>query len=72
MTFWIYNDNGNIHTQTTGDPIRMEVQVLAFGYATNDEVIVKYNEGIWMEFGYKSRDKHQDMMSWIEEIGQFC
>ncbi len=38
MTFWIYNDNGNIHTQTTGDAIRMEVQVLAFGYATNDEV----------------------------------
>jgi len=38
MTFWIYNDNGNIHTQTTGDPIRMEVQVQAFGYATSDEV----------------------------------
>lgn len=38
MTFWIYNDNGNIHTQTTGDPIRMEIQVQAFGYATADEV----------------------------------
>ena len=38
MTFWIYNDNGNIHTQTTGDPIRMEVQVQAFGYATSDEI----------------------------------
>lgn len=38
MTFWIYNDNGNIHTQTTGDPIRMEIQVQAFGYATSDEV----------------------------------
>lgn len=38
MTFWIYNDNGNIHTQTTGDPIRMEIQVQAFAYATSDEV----------------------------------
>jgi hypothetical protein len=38
MTFWVYNDNGNIHTQTTGDPIRMEIQVQAFGYATSDEV----------------------------------
>jgi len=38
MTFWIYNDNGNIHTQTTGDPIRMEIQVQGFGYTTADEV----------------------------------
>ncbi|MDX1479824.1 MAG: hypothetical protein R3301_19070, partial [Saprospiraceae bacterium] len=38
MIFWIYNDNGNIHTQTQGDPIRMEVQVQAFAYATNDEL----------------------------------
>ncbi len=38
MIFWIYNDNGNIHAQTGGDAIQMEVQVQAFGYATNDEV----------------------------------
>lgn len=38
MTFWVYNDNGNIHTQTTGDPIRMEIQAQAFAYATSDEV----------------------------------
>lgn len=38
MTFWIYNDNGNIHTNSQGDPIRMEVQVQAFAYATNDEL----------------------------------
>lgn len=38
MIYWIYNDNGGIHTQTRGDAIRMEIQVLAFGYATNDEV----------------------------------
>ncbi|MFK7946234.1 MAG: hypothetical protein AB8G11_01500 [Saprospiraceae bacterium] len=38
MIFWVYNDNGNIHTQTTGDPIRMEIQVQAFGYGTSDEI----------------------------------
>jgi len=39
MIFWIYNDAGNIHTQTnSNDQIRMEVQVEAFGYATNDEI----------------------------------
>ena len=38
MIFWIYNDNGNIHTNSQGDPIRMEVQVQAFAYATNDEI----------------------------------
>ncbi|MCB9296129.1 MAG: hypothetical protein H6559_23860 [Lewinellaceae bacterium] len=38
MIFWIYNDNGNVHTETNADPIQMEVQVQAFGYATNDEL----------------------------------
>lgn len=39
MIFWIYNDAGGAHTQT-GSPeqMRMEVQVQAFAYATNDEV----------------------------------
>lgn len=38
MTFWIYNDAGNIHAQSQGDPIQMEIQVQAFAYATNDEI----------------------------------
>ncbi|HKK75820.1 MAG TPA: hypothetical protein VJ953_12155 [Saprospiraceae bacterium] len=38
MTFWVYNDGGNIHAQSQGDPIQMEVQVQAFAYATNDEI----------------------------------
>lgn len=38
MTFWIYNDAGNIHSESMGDPIQMEVQVQAFAYATNDEI----------------------------------
>ncbi len=39
MTFWIYNDAGNTHTETGSEtPIRMEVQVQAFAYKTGDEV----------------------------------
>lgn len=38
MYFFIYNDAGNTHQATGGDPIRMEVQVQAFGYQTQDEV----------------------------------
>jgi hypothetical protein len=38
MIFWIYNDAGNIHAQSQGDAIQMEIQVQAFAYATNDEI----------------------------------
>ncbi len=40
MIFWIYNDEGGgaIHGESNGLSIRMEVQVQAFGYATNDEI----------------------------------
>lgn len=38
MYFFIYNDAGNIHNRTEGTPIRMEVQVQAYAYETQDEV----------------------------------
>ena len=36
MFFWIYNDAGNIHTESDGAAIRMEIQVQSFAYTTND------------------------------------
>lgn len=36
--FWVYNDKGNIHTETGGDAIGLEIQALAFGFTTNDEI----------------------------------
>lgn len=36
--WWVFNDKGNIHTETGGDPIGMEVRAQAFAFATNDEV----------------------------------
>jgi len=38
MIFWIYNDAGGIHGESNGIPIRMEVQVQSFAFATNDEI----------------------------------
>lgn len=36
--WWIFNDKGNIHTESNGDPIGMEIRAQAFAFATNDEV----------------------------------
>ncbi|MBP7821928.1 MAG: hypothetical protein KA010_03315 [Saprospiraceae bacterium] len=39
MFFLIYNDAGGAHTQTgTSEPIRMEIQVEAFAYASNNQL----------------------------------
>lgn len=36
--WWVMNDKGNIHTETGGDPLGMEIRSQAFAFATNDEV----------------------------------
>lgn len=36
--WWIFNDKGNIHTESNGDPIGMEIRAQAFAFTTNDEV----------------------------------
>ena len=36
--WWIFNDKGNIHTETGGEAIGMEIRAQAFAFATNDEV----------------------------------
>ncbi len=36
--WWVYNDKGNIHTETGGAAIGMEFRAQAFGFATNDEL----------------------------------
>src|SRR5690606_31893648 len=38
MLFLVYNDRGNIHSESGGIPIGLEVHLTAFGFATNDEV----------------------------------
>lgn len=36
--WWVYNDRGNIHTETGGEAIGMEFRAQAFAFATNDEL----------------------------------
>jgi len=36
--WWVYNDRGNIHTETDGASIGMEIQAQYFAFATNDEL----------------------------------
>ncbi len=36
--WWVYNDKGNIHTETNGAAIGMEIRAQAFAFSTNDEL----------------------------------
>jgi hypothetical protein len=36
--YWIFNDKGNIHTESTGAPIGMEIRAQAFAFTSNDEI----------------------------------
>ncbi|HET6243485.1 MAG: T9SS type A sorting domain-containing protein [Bacteroidetes bacterium] len=36
--WWVFNDKGNVHTETGGSPIGMEVRAQAFAFSTNDEI----------------------------------
>ncbi len=36
--WWVFNDKGNIHTETNGQAIGLEIRAQAFAFATNDEI----------------------------------
>ncbi len=36
--WWVYNDKGNIHTETNGDAIGMEIRAQYFAFSTADEL----------------------------------
>jgi len=36
--WWVFNDKGNIHTETNANPIGMEIRAQAFAFSTNDEI----------------------------------
>lgn len=39
QTIWsVYNDKGNVHSETQGDPIGMEIRAQYFAFSTNDEI----------------------------------
>lgn len=36
--WWVFNDKGNVHGETGGAAIGLEIQAQAFGFQTNDEI----------------------------------
>jgi len=36
--WWVFNDVGNAHTETSSEPIGLEIRAQAFGFKTNDEI----------------------------------
>ncbi|MBN1338405.1 MAG: hypothetical protein JXA03_03730, partial [Bacteroidales bacterium] len=36
--WWVFNDKGNFHTESSGSAIGMEIRAQAFGFSTNDEI----------------------------------
>ncbi len=36
--WWVFNDKGNLHTESLGAPIGLEIRAQAFAFATNDEI----------------------------------
>jgi hypothetical protein len=36
--FWIFNDKGNVHSESQGEPIGMEIRAQAFAFSTQDEI----------------------------------
>lgn len=36
--YWIFNDKGNVHSESLGQPIGMEIRAQAFAFTTNDEI----------------------------------
>jgi hypothetical protein len=38
VLWWVFNDKGNIHTETGAEPIGLEIHAQAFAFSTNDEI----------------------------------
>ena len=36
--YWVFNDVGNLHTESNSDPMGIEVHVMAYSFVTNDDV----------------------------------
>ncbi|MFH1118818.1 MAG: hypothetical protein V1775_03275 [Bacteroidota bacterium] len=69
--WWVFNDKGNIHTETTGTPIGLEIRAQAFGFATNDEInnMTFYSYEIINRSTFRLRDTY--FSQWVDtDLGQ--
>jgi hypothetical protein len=64
--WWVFNDKGNIHTETSGSPIGVEIRGQAFGFSTNDEVnnMTFYSYEIINRSTYRLRETY--FCQWVD------
>jgi len=58
--WWVFNDVGNIHSETAGLPIGLEIRAQAFGFKTNDDInnMTFYNYEIFNRSSYTLNDTY--------------
>jgi hypothetical protein len=64
--WWVFNDKGNIHTETQGSPIGLEIRGQAFAFSTNDELnnMTFYSYEIINRSTYRLRDTY--FSQWVD------
>lgn len=64
--WWVFNDKGNIHTETSGSPIGLEIRGQAFAFSTNDEInnMTFYSYEIINRSTFKLRDTY--FSQWVD------
>ncbi len=70
--WWVFNDRGNIHTETGAESIGLEIRAQAFGFSTNDEV----NNMTFYHYIVKNRSTYQLNQTyfgqWVDpDLGNF-
>lgn len=73
MIWFVYNDRGNIHSETGGIPIGLEIQTTAFAFQTNDEVnnMTFYRSKI-VNRGFEALDKTY-FGQWVDaDLGNYA
>ena len=70
--WWVYNDRGNIHTETGAGALGFEIRAQAFAFATNDEInnMTFYNYRILNKSTFRLADTY--FSTWFDpDLGNY-
>ncbi len=64
--WWVFNDMGNTHTESKGQPIGIEIRAQAFAFSTNDRIndMTFYSYEIINRSSYELRDTY--FSQWVD------
>lgn len=64
--WWVFNDMGNTHTETQGQPIGLEIRAQAFAFTTNDRIndMTFYSYEIINRSSYELRETY--FSQWVD------